>query len=78
MRTIDYKVEWKLRVEKREGHMRLVLFFSPDPNDFERAQSAGGEWEDAIARGEKIWGFRDARLFGSNSLKREYTVTRPE
>lgn len=74
MTDIDYKIEAKLRIDKLEGFMRLTLFRSPDPNDYDRGQSAGAEWDDALARADKLWGYTDARPLCITPTKREFAI----
>lgn len=49
------KKHLKLILTKKEGHVRMRLFSSPDPHDYEAAQSAGTEMEDALARATTLW-----------------------
>lgn len=78
-KAVDYQKEKKLVIEKKEGHMRLVLYSSLEPGDFERGQSAGNEWEDAIERSKKLWGFEQYKtLKSSKAGVREYVVTKPQ
>jgi hypothetical protein len=63
-----------LTLLKREGHCRLLMQFSADPEDTEGNQSAGAELEDALKRAHSLWEFTVTKTLRKDENSRVYNV----